>query len=304
MTDNRKKEITDKYLKSSNDDSILELSVQELIYLYSAVLAEQKKDPENKEWAERRQYVFSSVIMRFMNSDELYIAYHVMTNYPYIDVRGCAWLFTEKEFSKAAHEHYFKEGVPLTMKTVTGKDAVVEQLLELLRIGVEQIIVDNGQPNVTIRLKDIITGSGENRQLTTTSPELMFTIINALELSYASDGKHPDLPALDKKTEELVKSSRLLVPIKLDRHLEDGESLHITEETPSQIAVVNPLKTEKGFIAAFTDWKEFTKLYSKDEWNAVIMDHTTLKDAASRVDGFIINPAGFMFVVRNEEENK
>ena len=54
MTDNRKKEITDKYLKAGNDDSILKLSVQELIYLYSAVLTEQKKDPESKEWAERR----------------------------------------------------------------------------------------------------------------------------------------------------------------------------------------------------------------------------------------------------------
>ena len=300
MTDKRKKEIRDKYLKSGNDDSILELSVQELIYLYAEVIKEQKNDSENEEWAARRQYVFSSVIMRFMNSEEIYVAYHVMTNYPYIDVRGCAWVFTEKEFSKAAHEHYVKEGIPLTMKTITGREAVIEQMLELLRIGVEQIIIDNGQPNVTLRLKDVITGSEENGQLTSTNPELMFTILTGLELSYASDGKHPDLKKIDKKTEELIKSARLLVPVQLDRHLEDGESLHITEETPSKIAVVNPLKTEKGLVAAFTDWREFTKLYSKDEWNAVVVDNASLKDIAKNADGFIINPAGFMFVVNNK----
>ncbi|WP_044975970.1 SseB family protein [Ruminococcus sp. HUN007] len=300
MTDSQKKNILDKYLNGPADESMLELSVQELIFLYASVIAKQKEDASNEEWAQKRQYVFSSVLLRLMRSEELYVAYHVMTGYPYIDVRGCAWVFTEKEFSKAAHEHYFKEGVPLTMKTFTGNEAILDEMFELYRIGVKQFIVDNGQPNVTVSLKDILSVSTESEAPSEMNPELMFTVLTSLEVSYASDGKHPALAEADKKIKELIETSHFLVPVQTDRHLADGEVMKITGETPSKIAVVNPLKLEKGFVAAFTDWREFTKLYSKDEWNAVIMDHAALKDAASNADGFIINPSGFMYIVKNE----
>ncbi len=297
MTDERKKEITDRYLHSGSDETLMELSVQEMIFLYSAVLDELKKDEKNEEMLQRRQYVFSSIIIRLVNSDSIYIAYHVMTGYPYIDVKGNAWVFSEKEFSKAAHHHYFELGVPLTMREIT-KENILNEMVELYRLGIETVILDNGQQSVDILRRDILrepeTGYGD-----AVHPELMFTILSGAELAYASDGKHPSLPENDKKIKQLIKESNLLVPVKTEHHLEDGQVMHISDATPSQIAIVNPYGGPGGFVAAFTDWREFTKVYSKDEWNAAVMNYEALRDAASHAAGFVINPGGISFSVGN-----
>lgn len=298
MAETQHEKITDRYIDSEIDDSILEFSVQEIISLYAEVLKILSENENDEKMNERKQNVFKSVVIRLMRSEKIYIAYHVMTGYPYIDIKGNAWIFSEKEFSREAHHHYIQQGIPLTMKKLEGEQ-IAEEVLELARIGAGTVILDNGQQSVQIYLDDIMKACGISGELSTSHPELMLNILASMELSYASDGKHPALPAGDKVIKELISKSHLLVPVKLEHHLEDGESMKITTETTSQIALVNPLNQGRGLVPAFTDWKEFTKLYSKDEWNAVIFDYETLKDAASNADGIMINPSGVMFVIPN-----
>lgn len=303
MTEKRQEKILKQYLNGPIDESILNLSVQEIIFLYEAVLGELKKDSSNEEMAAKKQEVFSYIIIRLMRSGTIYIAYHTLTGYPYIDVRGHAWLFSEKEFSDEARKHYMELGIPVRMKKLV-RDDILREMYELERIGVETMIIDNGQKNVILYRQDI-TGVNENlASMNHIHPELMNTILNSAELAYASNGKHPSMPELDKKIQTLITESHLLVPVKLDRHLADGETLEVKTETSSQIALVKIMNSKNGYITAFTDWNEFTRAYSKDEWNAIVMDYPSLKDAASKADGFVINPSGIMFMVGNQAIEK
>lgn len=289
----------EKYLKADIDDGIFEFSVQEIISLYASVLEELKKDESSEAMNEKKQTVFKSIVLRLMRSESIFVAYHVMTGYPYIDVKGNAWVFSEKQFSRDAHHHYTEAGIPLTMKEFKGQE-IVEEIFELDRIGAGRIIIDNGQRSVPVMLHDIMTAMDISEPPAAVHPELMLNILSYMELSYASDGKHPALPEGRKEITRLISEAHLLIPAKLEKHLEDGEVLHVTTETTSQLALVNPTGRGKGLLAAFTDWREFTKLYSKDEWNAVVFDYATLQHAASQVDGFMINPSGVMFVIPNE----
>lgn len=294
--------IIEKYLNGKVDDSILEYGVQDIIVLYAEILKSLEKNPDDEAMKERKQSCFKAAIMRFIRCETVYIAYHVITGYPYIDIRGHAWMFSEKDFSDQARHHYMEQGIPLTMKKIEGYEKIADIILELSRVGAQTVIFDNGQRSITVVLEDMMTAAGIEGALAPAHPDLFVNILASMELSYASGGKHPALPEGDKVIRKLIEEAHLLVPVKLERHLEDGETMKITSETSSQLALVNPLKKGKGLIAAFTDWREFEKLYSKDEWNAVIFDYNAIKDAASNVDGFMINPAGFMFTVPNETE--
>ena len=298
MAESQNEKIIEKYLEADIDDGIFEFSVQQIISLYAEIIKAEAKDENNASIKEKKQEVFKSIILRLMKSEKIYIAYHVMTGYPYIDIRGNAWVFSEKEFSREAHHHYTEAGIPLTMKKLEG-EKIAEEIFELDRIGAGRLIIDNGQQSVPVMLRDIMQAMEMSEPAATVHPELMLNILSYMELSYASDGKHPALPEGQKVINDLIKKSHLLVPVKLEKHLADGESMQITTETTSQLALVNPLNRGKGLVAAFTDWTEFTKLYSKDEWNAVVFDYNALKDAASYVDGFMINPSGIMFTIPN-----
>lgn len=298
MTENKQKKILEQYLNNDIDDSIFNLSVQEIIFLYSQILEELKKD-STENLLEKKQTVFSDIIIRLMRSEELYIAYHVVTGYPYIDVRGHAWIFSEKEFADNAAHHYRELGIPLKIKKLAGKE-IMKEMFELSRIGVETLITDNGQRSVILHRKDIL---GENDPANSDDvfmcPELMHEIIAAGELMYASGGNHPSIPELNQKIKDMVMKSEFLVPVKLDRHIPDGEKIRIDKATQVEFALVSPFRPDQHFISVFTDWTEFQKLYSKDEWNAAFLGFDAIREAAKKSNGFMIDPASIMYAVPN-----
>ena len=302
MTEKRQKEILSQYMGNDIDDSIFNLSVQEIIFLYSGILEELKKN-STEELLEKKQTVFSDIIIRLMRSGTLYIAYHVVTGYPYIDVRGHAWIFSEKEYADNAAHHYRELGIPLKIKKLAG-DEIMKEMFELCRIGIESLIVDNGQRSVIIYRKDILGENEPDRQEIFMCPELMHEIIAAGELMYASGGNHPSIPELNQKIKDMVIKSEFLVPVKLDKHIPDGEKIRIDEATPAEFALVSPFRPDQSFISVFTDWTEFQKLYSKDEWNAAFLGFDAIREAAKKANGFIIDPASVMYAVPNAPVSK
>ncbi len=303
MTDIQKKELVEKYLDNEINDSILDLTVQEIIYLYSVVLSRLKQSDENDEKIKKdRDMVFKAIIIRIMRSGQLYIAYHIMMGYPYIDVRGNGWIFSEEKFAEQARLHYEMAGIPLEIKKLNGNE-IIRELYELNRIGIEKFIVDNGQYSTVVYRSDLLREEKLPEQPVHQNPQLMYAILTMNELAFATNGSHESIPDMEKDILKIIASSEFLVPVKMDKHLKDGESLSVTDATSMQLAVFNNPQKNLSLIPAFSDWTEFTKAYSKDEWNAVVMKYEMLKDAASSCNGFVINPSGALFVV-NEERQK
>ena len=297
MTDAHKNELVKQYIDTEINDSILNLTVQEIIYLYSVVLTRLKQSNEEDQKIKKdRDLVFRAIILRIMRSENLYIAYHVVTGYPYIDVRGNSWIFSEQGFAEEAKKHYAMCGIPLDIKILDGND-IIRELFDLNRLGIEKLIVDNGQFSTVVYRSDLLREEELPEQPERQTPQLMFSILTMKELAYASNGRNENIPEMEKEIFKLISSSEFLVPVKIDRHLKDGEAVCVNDTTSMQIAVFNNPQTKESLVPVFSDWTEFIKTYSKDEWNAVVMSYKMLEDAASSCNGFVINPSGATFLV-------
>lgn len=306
MEDNiRKEEIKERFLYNEITDELLEYSVQEIIYLYSLVLEEMKKDTDSDEdMTIRKNKVFQAILFRIMRSEKIYVAVHVITGYPYADVKGNAWVFTEKEFANDAVHHYMRLGIPLMVKELSGTAEIFEGLFDLRRMGIETIAVDNGKLSVVIHRSDIL----REDELQTTddyqNPDVMYSLLALNELGYASNGQHKDIPEMEKKLFRQIKAAKFLVPAKMAEHIPDGEVRKITDNVKVRLGMFINEKVNANFVTSFTDWKEFQKMYSKDEWNAVIMTFDELKTASEKCNGFTINPAGCGLVIDKREIEK
>ncbi|MSR90997.1 SseB family protein [Inconstantimicrobium porci] len=56
---------------------------------------------------------------------------------------------------------------------------------------------------------------------------------------------------------------------------------------------------EKAFVPLFTDWLEFEKSYSKDEWNGMIININDALSKAKNNEGMVINPFGENLIISN-----
>ncbi len=302
MTDAQKNELVKKYIDGEVNDSILQLTVQEIIYLYSVILSRLGQNNENDEKTKKdRDLVFRAIILRIMRSEQLYIAYHIVTGYPYIDVKNNSWIFSEEKFANDAINHYLSYGIPLKIKKLEGNE-IISELYELNRLGIEKLVVDNGHFSTVVYRSDLLREEELPEQPENQNPSLLFSLLTMNELAYASNGKNENIKNMIEEINKNISDSQFLVPVKMDKHLPDGEKLCVTDMSSVQIAVISNSQSKDSFIPAFTDWKEFIKMYSKDEWNAVIMTYEVLKDAASSFNGFIINPSGIMYVVNKDTQ--
>lgn len=297
----RKDEIKERFLYNDITDELLDYSVQEIIFLYSQVIEELKKsdcDTENME--RRKNIVFRAILFRIMRSEKIYMAFHVVTGYPYADVKGCSWIFSQKEYAEDAVSHYLKLGIPLTVKEFSGQEEIFDGLFELRRLGIENIAVDNGRLSTIIRRSDILRENEMNLNDEYDNPGIMAALISLSELGYASNGKHESIPEMETALFKLIAGAKLLVPAKTREHVADGGKTEIKDTTKVDIALINNEKTNTKFVPAFTDWKEFIKLYSKDEWNAVLLSYDEIRRACEKLTGFILNPSGFSLPVTHE----
>ena len=118
----------------------------------------------------------------------LYIAYDKNTKYPYLDFQGRAWIFSEKEFADKAEEYFNKEETFLQMKELINLN-VMNEFGKLHYLGIEKVIIDNGQYNIEINRNDILPPPDYSnipaRKIPVMNPKLQFAMIYFFQYAYS-----------------------------------------------------------------------------------------------------------------------
>lgn len=300
MNNERKDELGKLYIFTKNvtEESVKELEIQEIVFL---IFITQHFKKENKfsefDLDSKLEIFLKSVSDKIRESKELYIIYNSNTNYPHVDYEKRAWIFSKEEFAEKALNHFKNNGLELKIKKIEN-EAVINEFAEFHRLGIEAIIIDNGQYSVDIKrdviLKPMNYDGVEKVNIPVTNPELNYAMLSFFQevnskANYENKGRV--ISILECKMMEEISKGEYLVPMKIEgSKLKPGKVI-LEEETKVNFAVLEDSKGEL-WIPAFTDWIEFRKYYDKEKWNGSVLKYDRLVSIIKGVKGANINPFG------------
>lgn len=295
MTEERKNELVKNYLDTEDYNGVLKLELQEILYIYFVISNKVKEDGEkDQNLLNKRNNILNAILIKIPQLDKLYVAYSITTDKPFIDNDSQVWIFSDEELAHEAAKHYIDQLITLNIKTVDHDD-FLEEFSELSLLGIPKLLVDNGGFNTVIMMDNLVVkDKDENIKR---NPDLKFSSVFFFQELYRTgtmkmtEEHNKIMIGLENKMMLALADSQLLVPVKMkDMHVADNEAVELESANNAQIPTLKPQDEDTLWMPAFTDWNEMLKMYSKDEWNAVVMGYEDLKAAFAGCDGVIINP--------------
>ncbi|WP_257676462.1 enhanced serine sensitivity protein SseB [Clostridium felsineum] len=296
--------------KDTSIKKIRRLNIQEIIFLICSARFFKSKQTIISDNFQKKIDIFTKVLLeKIKNADELFIIYDKNTEYPYIDSKGRVWIFSKEKY--AVHvKDYFAKTMSLEVKRVIGQE-VVNEFDNFYRLGIEKIIVDNGQYAVEIKRDEILKKFNSKNTLTINipveNPKLQYSMIRFFQNLYDRDeykGKKEFLSKLEVKMLDELVSAKYLVPIKV----RNGAPIISREQINT---VLNKKDTEiasivsdddTNWLPAFTDWEEFERIYHKNMWKGYIASYDELMELCSKMSGVVINCRGLALHI--DEKNR
>lgn len=295
ISDERKNELVKKYLDTEDYNGILKLELQEILYIYFVISTKVKEDGEkDQNLLNKRNNVLNAVLIKIPQLEKLYVAYSITTDKPFIDNDSQVWVFSDEDLAHEAAKHYIDQLITLNIKTVEHEN-FLEEFAEFSLLGVPKLLVDNGGFNTVIMMDNLVVrDTDENIKQ---NPDLKFSSVFFFQELYRTgtlkmtEEHNKIMIGLETKMMLALADSQLLVPVKIEgKHVADNDTVELKSTKNAQIPTLKPSDEDTLWMPAFTDWNEMLKMYSKDEWNAVIMGYEDLKSAFAGCDGIIINP--------------
>lgn len=299
-------DISNKYIANLNyDDSELdELSIQDMCVLVNnAKFALDKHIFVNAE--ENMPNLISKfykiLVKKVKEAETLYTVIDNTTGYPFIDENAldCIWLFSKKEYADYAVDYYTQQFRKFTIIEVQ-KDVNNELFSELYLNGITGAYIDNGLTGCVIKKEDLLEPPDYSNtpkiSIPITNPKFMLAHLKMTqELSWRVNYEKRE-EELDKLELELCKESvtaKFLVPVK-GMPNSDNTKAHeeiLKKDTNISIPCLRGKDGANG-IPAFTDWKQFRTVYSKDEFSGWIMSFDDLASMIKDNDAysaFVVN---------------
>ena len=296
ITDERKNDLIKNYLDTEDYNGILKLELQEILYIYFVISTKVKEDGEkDQNLLNKRNNVLNAVLIKIPQLEKLYIAYSITTDKPFIDNDSQVWIFSDEELAHEAAKHYIDQLITLNIKTIE-HEKFLEEFAELSLLGIPKLLVDNGGFNTVIMMDNLVVKDDDEN--IKQNPALKFSSVFFFQELYRTgtlkmtEEHNKIMIGLENKMMLALADSQLLVPVKIEgKHVADNEAVELKSTKNAQIPTLKPSDEDTLWMPAFTDWNEMLKMYSKDEWNAVIMGYEDLKSAFAGCDGIIINPS-------------
>ncbi|MCR4803750.1 MAG: SseB family protein [Lachnospiraceae bacterium] len=314
-------DISDRYVpRISPDDTdimaeIKELSIQDIITIYSNACYALEKgmfagvnmdalnagEPHAKRYADAIEHVKNIAIEKLKTADMLWTVIDKITRSPFIDDINHVWIFTEKELADECVDYYMQQYRTTFEVTEIKKDDIVKFFGQTAYMkGAEYFLVDMGG-YAEIKLKsewivekpDFSNTPYINRPVM--NPDYFRAVAKFKEEYYYRanyEGKKEKLRRFEDDMIKAFHDARFLVPVKgmeqikknLEGKDENGEGT-LTKETEIYIPSVSKGEGENVSLATpiFTDWEEFNKAYSQDEWGGWIWTASDLLSAPADI---------------------
>jgi hypothetical protein len=305
LSNERKNELGNKYLiggiASKND--LETLNIQELIFLIdSAKHFKEKETFVMDDFEHKIAFYYEAVLDKVKNAEEIFLATNKATNYPHIDDKGNGWIFSKKEYAEEAKDYYMQHFIMLDIMKLN-KDNLIAAFADLYRYGIENLLIDNGQYHLQIKRGEILPPPDWSNipdiQIPIMNPKLSFAMLQFFQNLYTQNNypeKQQNLHVLEDKMLDEVLVAKYLMPMKLQEKEPsepDKDGMKILKED-SLIQVPNLVNQTDNteWLPAFTDWEEFQKIYSKEEWSGNIATYDDLIALSNKAEGIVINAGG------------
>ena len=227
-----------------------------------------------------------------------------------LDFQGRAWIFSEKEFADKAEEYFNKEETFLQMKELINLN-VMNEFGKLHYLGIEKVIIDNGQYNIEINRNDILPPPDYSnipaRKIPVMNPKLQFAMIYFFQYAYSGKNyknKAEVIRGLEANMLEEVLRAKFLLPIKLesDNIGIDSNGANVVEKGSKVNFTVIKDKDSLRWLPAFTDWYEFNKAFDKSKLKSSICSFEDILTISKNLEGIVINCNGLALKI--DENNR
>ncbi|WP_195955470.1 SseB family protein [Clostridium saudiense] len=287
------------------------VTIQELVFLiYTIRVFKEKEILKNYDY-DTKIITFTKVLINKIKlTKKLYIAYDKNTKYPYLDFQGRAWIFSEKEFADKAEEYFNKEETFLQMKELINLN-IMNEFGKLHYLGIEKVIIDNGQYNIEINRNDILPPPDYSnipaRKIPVMNPKLQFAMIYFFQYAYSGKNyknKAEVIRGLEANMLEEVLRAKFLLPIKLesDNIGIDSNGANVVEKGSKVNFTVIKDKDSLRWLPAFTDWYEFNKAFDKSKLKSSICSFEDILTISKNLEGIVINCNGLALKI--DENNR
>lgn len=258
-------------------------------------------------------FYYEAVLDKVKNAEELFLATNKATNYPHIDDNENGWIFSKKKYADQAKDYYLQQHIMLDIIKLD-KDNLIAAFTDLYRYGIENILIDNGQYFLHIKRGEILpppnwSNNIPDIQIPIMNPKLSFAMLQFFQNLYTQNTypeKQQHLHVLEDKMLDEVLTAKYLMPMKLQEKepSEPDKDGMKTLKGGSLIQVPNLVNHTDNteWLPAFTDWEEFQKMYSKEDWSGNIATYDDLLTFSNKAEGIVINAGGVS--LRINEKNK
>ena len=315
LSSERKNEIGAKYIIEgiASENDMETLNIQELIFLIDAAKHFKEKEAFVMDDLEHKiTFYYEAVLDKVKNAEELFLATNKATNYPHIDDNGNGWIFSKKKYADGAKDYYMQQHIMLDIIKLD-KDNLTAVFADLYRYGIENILIDNGQYFLHIKRGEILPSPNWSNipdiQIPIMNPKLSFAMLQFFQNLYTQNTypeKQQHLHVLEDKMLDEVLTAKYLMPMKLQEKepSEPDKDGMKTLKGGSLIQVPNLVNHTDNteWLPAFTDWEEFQKMYSKEDWSGNIATYDDLLTFSNKAEGIVINAGGVS--LRINEKNK
>jgi hypothetical protein len=279
-----------------------EINIQELIFLINRAKYLMMSQKDESEWLiERMKEFYIRLKEKIKAAEELYIAYDQHTNYPYVDIEGRVWIFSNEQYAAEAEDYYLQQFIMLFIKKISG-DEITKTFGLLHLLGLPFILVDNGQYYIEVNRDELLPPMDWNdtpeNQIPVTNPDLQHAMIlffQTMRSRQNTPDKEELLQSLENNLIDETIKARYLIPMQLIEQNpstpDDEGTITLKQGDRIQFAI---LETNEKFnwLPVFTDWFEFEKMYSKERWSSYIGTYEDILELSTNMTGVLINPQG------------
>lgn len=316
MTDERKSEIGKLFLLPNkvSIEKLEKLEIQEIIFLIvSANYFKENKTFAKSNLSKKIELFLSVLNHKIRHSQELYIVYDKNTLYPFIDPTRNIWMFSKAEYSDNIKKYLEQQQIVVYVKRLSG-EKVLKEFADMHRLGLKEILMDNGQYIAKINRDDILPPydwkDTPKINIPIENPKLQNAMISFFQNLYSKnnyEGKDEIRHQLEDKIIEEILNAKYLVPIKIDGEnssvTDDETTIALKKDTIIHFGcLVNEDSTQ--YLSAFTDWVEFEKAFDKNVWKSNIASYKDLLTFSEKMQGVVINCRGTAFCISEENKKK
>ena len=254
----------------------------------------------------RDNAVMHAIIEELQKREKLWSAYSLASKNHYIQFHEglpTAYLFSEIEFCDAFREYLLSKKIRIAPLECAAEQRV-PFFYDLFRSGIEQVIIDNGQTFIVIKLTDIISMPDFSKIPERDRPLFNTSLMRAADLYYQTAGTDEKDPKIQLDFMKELYRAKFLLPIVFDKEAPKGMDLRQLNAGDASFDIAVLKKDDDScYIPVFTDWVELGKADRDKKCTGNIVTFADIDTFCSYGELISINPLGFNMVMDNTTVN-